>query len=195
MLSKGVTKENNDPRHAAHNADLFVKIGCEYYAAARWAMEAQRPLICGILFHHAVEMLLKGGLAKNGKKSLAELEHMRHSLRALWKAYKADHPEAGLNRHDKTIKGLDKHEDIRYPDPSLHSVGIGLQWSGEPPKAKTFGGLRSPKEYGVTVDDIDSLVADFFRASSWRPGAFMGYSEAALEAIRRYNKHATFLTT
>jgi hypothetical protein len=32
-------------------------------------------------------MLLKVDLAKNGK-SLEELEHMRHNLKRLWRAYK-----------------------------------------------------------------------------------------------------------
>jgi hypothetical protein len=53
-------------------ADLFVSSGCEYYATARFAMHAQRSLVCGNLFHHAVEMLLKGGLAKRGKSLLNE---------------------------------------------------------------------------------------------------------------------------
>ena len=171
-----------------------MKIGSEYYASARFAMEAQRLLICGNLFHHAVEMLLKGGLAKNGK-SLAELERMRHSLRALWRAYKADHSGAGLNRHDKTIKSLDKREEIRYPDPLLGSIGVSIDWSGEPPEVKTFGGLRTPRQYAVVVEDIDDLVADVFRTSSGNPGVFMGTNEAALEAVRRHNKWANFLTT
>ena len=84
---------------AEMDSDFFVLKGCEYYAAARFAMYAQRKLVCGNLFHLALEMLLKGGLAKNGK-SLGELEHMRHSLNRLWRAYKADHPEAVLEHHD-----------------------------------------------------------------------------------------------
>jgi hypothetical protein len=40
---------------------LFLQNGCHYYAAARFAMHAQCMPVCGILFHHTVEMLLKGG--------------------------------------------------------------------------------------------------------------------------------------
>ena len=76
-------------------------------------------------------MLLKADLAKNGK-SLEEVERMRHNLKRLWRAYKRDHPNAALSRHDTTINKLDKHEDIRYPNPALGSTGVSMKWSGEP---------------------------------------------------------------
>lgn len=44
----------------------LVQSGCQYYATARFAMRAQCVLVFGNLFHHAVEMMLKGGLAKKG---------------------------------------------------------------------------------------------------------------------------------
>jgi hypothetical protein len=175
------------------NAEIFAKSGCEYYAVARFAMYAQGSYVCGNLFHHAVEMLLKAGLAKHGM-TLSELKDMGHDLKELWRAYKEDHSEADLERHNKTIKRLDKHEDIRYPNPGLHSIGVSLEWSGEPGKVTTFGGLRTPKQYAVVVSDIDDLVADVLTTSSWNPGVFMGTNEAALEAVKRHNKHAIFLT-
>jgi len=60
---RDVSNGNNDL-----NADFLVKSECEYYTTARFAMHAQRSFVCGNLFHHAVEMLLKAGLAKNEKK-------------------------------------------------------------------------------------------------------------------------------
>jgi hypothetical protein len=176
------------------NAVFFAKSGCEYYAVARFAMYAQRSDVCGNLFHHAVEMLLKAGLANHGK-NLSELARMGHDLKKLWRAYKDDHAEADLERRNKTINRLDKHEDIRYPNPALHSIGVSMEWSGEPGGVKTFGGLKTPKQYAVVVSDIDDLVADVLRTSSWNPGVFMGTNEAALEAVKRHNKHAIFLTT
>ena len=156
-------------------------------------MHAQSSYVCGNLFHHAVEMLLKAGLAKNGK-SLEELECMRHSLRRLWRAYKRNHPNAPLSRHDSTINRLDKHEDIRYPNPALGSTGVSMEWSGKAGSVKSYGRMKSPRQYAVIVSDIDDLVADIVRASLWVPGRIVGTNEAALEAIRRYNKHAEFLT-
>jgi hypothetical protein len=176
------------------NAHFFVRSGYEYYANARFAMQAQSISVCGNLFHHAVEMLLKADLAKNGK-TLDELASMRHNLKRLWRAYKRNYPAADLSRHDRTINRLDKYEDIRYPDPSLGSIGVNIAWSGEPGNVKVYGrGMRSPKQYAVVVSDIDDLVADIIRTSLWNPGAFVGTNPAALEAIRRNNEHAVFLT-
>jgi hypothetical protein len=174
--------------------EFFVTKGCEYYSVARFAVHAQRADVCGNLFHHAVEMLLKSGLAKRGKPDL-ELRNMGHSLKKLWRAYKREYPDAGLERHDGTINRLDKHEEIRYPNSGPGSIGVSVQWSGEPAKIQMLGGRKSPKQYAIIVSEIDDLVADLFKTSSWNPGAFMGQNQAALEAIRRENNHAKFLTT
>jgi hypothetical protein len=97
------------------NAHFFVRSGYEYYANARFAMHTNSSYVCGNLFHHAIEMLLKADLAKN-RKSLEELERMKHNLKRLWRAY------AALSRHDRTINSLNRHEEIRYPDPALGSM-------------------------------------------------------------------------
>jgi hypothetical protein len=61
---------------------------------------------------------LKVGLVQ--KHDIAELkDNMGHSLKKLWRAFKSDFPDSGLERHDKTVSGLDKFEDIRYPGAAL----------------------------------------------------------------------------
>ena len=107
---KGTNSENDNL-----NSVFFVRSGCEYYAVARFAMYGQLSYVCGNLFHHAVEMLLKARLAKHGR-DLDERKDMGHSLKKLWRAYKAGHSSADLERHTKTINRLDKYEDIRYPN-------------------------------------------------------------------------------
>ena len=174
-------------------ATYFMRTGSESYAVARFAMHAQRIAVCGNLFHHAVEMLLKGGLAR--KRTLADLKDMGHKLKVLWRAFKTDFPDASLKRHDKTISSLDKFEDIRYPNPSkVPSMGVSLEWSGPAGTMTAYGGLRTPKQYKLVVSDIDDLVADIFKFASWSPPAFMGTNPAALEAITRNNAHSEFLT-
>lgn len=190
MLHKMSTKPAGDTI-----ATYFVSAGSQYYAMARFAVHAQNMFISGNLFHHAVEMLLKGGLAR--KRPLSELKdrNMGHKLKALWRAFKVDFPDVTLKRHDKTISSLDKFEDIRYPDPKkVPSMGISVEWSGPPGTMTTRGGHKTPKQYKLVVDPIDDLVADIFRASSWRPGGFLGTNAAALEAITRNNAHSNFLT-
>jgi hypothetical protein len=52
----------------------------------------------------------------------------------------------------------------------LGSIGATMEWSDEPVPITTYGGLRTPRQYPLTVDAIDDLVADVFRTSSWNPG-------------------------
>jgi hypothetical protein len=129
-------------------------------------------------------MLLKGGLAKKRKLSLSELKERGHKLKVLWREYKLDFPNPALKRHNKTISLLDKFEDI-----------ASAQWSGPAASVTVRGpGLKTPKQYTIVVSEIDDLVADVFKASSWTPGAFIGTNRFAKQAIRRHNKHARYLT-
>ena len=160
---------------------------------ARFGVYAHCAPVCGNLFHHAVEMLLKGAIAP--KREPAELKEIGHNLKALWRKFKADFPDPNPNRHDRTISVLDKLEDIRYPDAiKAHSIGWTAQWSGPAGTVTTYGRMKTPKEYAIVVDDIDDLVADVFKISSWNASSFMGTNRDALEAITRRNKHAGFLT-
>jgi hypothetical protein len=73
-------------------ASYFMTTGSQYYTTARFAMHAQCMPVCGNLFHHAVEMLLKGGLAR--KRPLGDLkENMGHRLKKLWREFKTDFPD------------------------------------------------------------------------------------------------------
>src|SRR5580704_2332833 len=85
---------------------------------------------------------VKGGLAR--RRELSDLKDMGHKLKVLWRAYKADFPDPALKRHDKTISGLDKFEDIRYPDAILkHGMGATAEWSGPAGKVTAYGGIRN----------------------------------------------------
>jgi hypothetical protein len=177
---------------ADFHAMQFMRRACQYYAAARFAMHAQCMPVCGNLFHHAVEMILKGGLAR--KRKLSELEVMRHDLRRLWRAYKDDFHDPTLKRHDKTISDLNKFEDIRYPDANQRVMGWTAAWSRPAGEVKVYGRMKAPKQYTLVVSEIDDLIVDAFKMSNWNPGSFMGTNDAALEAIARCNAHSDFLT-
>ena len=57
------TKRTAKP--AGENISLYLMAnGSQYYTTARFAMHSQCMPVCGNLFHHAVEMLLKGALAQ-----------------------------------------------------------------------------------------------------------------------------------
>ncbi len=174
---------------------LFVQNACQYYATARFAMHAGCMPVMGILFHHTVEMLLKGGLAQ--KRKLSDLEAMRHRLKKkIWPAFKEDFPDPNLSRHDATISSLDKFDAARYPDEILkHGMGGRAEWRGPVTEVIAHSGIRTVRPYVIAISDIDDLVAEVFKKCSWNPGAFMGHNPAALEAIKRENGHSEFLTT
>lgn len=96
--------------------EAFFDLGVQYYVLGRSAVFAQLPPVCGSLLHHAVEMFLKGALAHRG---LQELKNVGHRLWNLWELGKAHYLDASLDRFDCVVTGLDKFEEIRYPDKAL----------------------------------------------------------------------------
>jgi hypothetical protein len=91
---------------------------------------------------------------------------MRHNLKELWEAYKADFPDdPTLKRHDKTISGLDKFEDIRYPDANQHAMGVTLGWCGPAGEVTTYGRMKTPKRYTLLVRLTDRNQSRFLAGS------------------------------
>jgi hypothetical protein len=74
-------------------------------------------------------------------------------------------------------------------------MGTTAQWHGPAAEVTTYDSMKTPKQYVLVVSDSDDLVADVLKVCSWNPSSFMGTSPAALEAIKRFNDHAQFLTT
>jgi hypothetical protein len=99
--------------------EAFVGLGLQYYVAARSAAWAGLVPVCGNLYHHALELLLKAGLSQN--HSLKELgkKPFSHDLSNLWNTFKAEFPSTELPQFDPTIADIDDFEDIRYPDKVL----------------------------------------------------------------------------
>ena len=94
---------------ASDRAELnFGDLGVQYYVSARCAAQAGLIPVCGNLFHHAVEMLLKARLSQ--KHSLEELGHkpFGHRLPALWTAFKAEFSTIDLGAFDLVIGGKDQ---------------------------------------------------------------------------------------
>jgi hypothetical protein len=137
--------------------DAFFKIGCQYYVAGRFAAFARFHPVVGNLFHHAIEMYLKGALSE--KRSLNELRKLSHNLPSIWKAFKIEANDSALDRFDATIAGLHDYEELRYPDSVIvrgmdTTINI-IRSSLSTGAAK--GGTSIP-QYQVCVQDIDELV-------------------------------------
>ena len=93
---------------------LLIRSAIDHYATGRYAVFAGLNPTAGNLLHHAVEMCLKGALAKKGK-STADLKELRHELPGIWKEFKSQYPHY-LDFFDPTIRGLHQFAEIRYPD-------------------------------------------------------------------------------
>jgi hypothetical protein len=173
----------------------FLGLAMQYYVAARSAALAQLMPVCGNLFHHAVEMLLKARLSHS--RSLHELSRppLGHKLAALWDAFKAEFPTVGLGQFDGTIANLDRFERVRYPDTTINEgAGLLLAWAPGPLSISYGTGVAPVPQYEIVITDIDSLVAKVFDICSRNPIFFTdGMNDQARDVITRDNRVATQL--
>jgi hypothetical protein len=145
----------------------FFKAAGQYYVAGRYSAFAGFIPVTGNLFHHAIEMFLKGGLSKTGM-SLADLKKLNHDLPDIWATFKDVCNGPNLNRFDPVITSLHRFEEIRYPDLIVQK---GLTASID---ILSQAGVNQPKAtYELCVQDIDELVAQIFTTASANPWAFL----------------------
>ena len=181
-LQKNETGQNL--RRHMDPIDHFFNLGSQYYIAARFAAFGRLNPVVGNLFHHSIEMYLKGGLSKT--KNLQQLEKFRHKLPAIWKAFKDQTTGAALSQFDATIADLDRYEELRYPNAAL-AKGMGSTINIMRSNASVTGGISVP-QYELCVQDIDELVAAIFSAASRNPKAyFQGLAGCAREFLMKDN--------
>lgn len=149
----------------------YFDLATQYYVTARWATFAGSGTVAGNLFHHAVELYLKGDLSRS--VSRRHLTKYGHNLRRLWKVYKQKHSASALSGFDSCIKDLHKFETIRYPD-AIAEKGMFFAIPvsrPQPPLGFRVAG-STPPTYFVVVNDIDQLIRILFTTSSLNPDFF-----------------------
>jgi hypothetical protein len=154
--------------------DLFFSAATQYYVTGRFAILAQQIPVAGNLLHHAIEMYLKGGLAKT--TTLQDLKKLSHSLPRVWSAFKVRFPDPGLNTFDNLVSSLNDFEELRYPDSVLvrgMSVVTGVTRTPLPPLPPGAVVRLEPK-YELYLDEVDSLVGKLFEVISVNPKFFLG---------------------
>jgi hypothetical protein len=170
--------------------DFFYDWGTQYYIAARLAARAQLAPIHGNLFHHAVEMYLKGALV--GTLTVAKMKQIQHRLPTLWDCFKEKETDPALIRFDPTIEALDEFELIRYPDKIVNEgMAVTIVW--QPEHVTAFSdSAKSPPKYGVIIADIDNLVTEVVRRASVNPKGLVSriHGAAAREALAYQNPYA-----
>jgi HEPN domain-containing protein len=131
---------------------MYFDTGLYYHITARFAVIEHFNPLAGNLFHHAIEMYLKGALCRTLD------EHQRrklgHRLKKIWKRFKFTHPDPALNKFDQCISELDKYERIRYPKEILRTgmpSGINLSRSTQPMPSK-IGPTPPGARYDLVVE-------------------------------------------
>jgi hypothetical protein len=168
----------------------FMKRGVQYYVAARFSAWAGL-WVCGNLYHHALEMFLKAGLARS--YSLAELwKKYGHELNGIWNAYKTAFPSTTLAEFDATITDLAEFEDIRYPDkPLKHGMQIVADYHAQ---VQPQPSLRPEPEYRLDFYEIDRVIAAIFEVSNVNPDFYLsGIKPYVQEMLARDNPAAAQL--
>jgi len=171
-----------DPQDLQHE---YFRTALEYYIAARFSALSFFMPMSGVVFHHAIELYLKGLLCPllNEKKRTK----LGHNLWRAWKKYKAIAKDSSLSRFDDCITELDRHWRVRYPDEIIrHGIRAGIGFAKSPSAAVSSGG--GPPRYVLVVEELDELMAVLWDKARLNIKAFMPSSPEARELLERLNK-------
>ncbi len=169
--------------------EFYTTSALDYHITARYAAFSGLSNVCGILFHHAVEMYLKGYLCS--KLDVRQLTKLRHNLRKSWKAFKKDIAGNGLERFDETIRALDQHESLRYPERVAPAGAMTVIINISKPIGSQISNskLNKGRQFNLIVDDLDDLAKLILEKSKMNPAAFaQRFNNDAKEFLKRDNK-------
>jgi len=165
----------------------FFDSGFQYYVAARFAVTAGLVPVAGNLFHHAIEMCLKGELAK--RLDEGQRRNIGHKLTKLWSTFKKQMAaEDSLASFDPVIEQLSKFEDIRYPE-GLVLKGMLCTFAFGKAMPAVSDPQRSEPVYQLAVGEIDALFKAILEKSSINPKFYTNrFNEDASTYLRRQNE-------
>jgi hypothetical protein len=160
----------------------FYMTAIQYYVSARSAAIMDLSPVAVNLYHHAVEMLLKGHLTKS--ISLDDLKKkFRHNLVKTWNVFKSQIGE-DLSSFDPIISDLHKFEDIRYPDKiTKDGAVIRFSWDPVPHQTVKLEGGYVPPHYQFAVTDADRLLARLFPLCGLNPREYMSILDEKAKSV------------
>jgi len=168
----------------------YFSIATHYYVAARFSAYAKLIPVAGNLFHHAVEMYLKGVLCR--QLTTIELKrNLGHDLPLIWNAFKEYVADSTLDRFDETISTLHDFENLRYPDQEDGMVTKGMlcHLEFESDVADEISKQTQTTEYKIVVDHIDILVKIIFDKAEINPQFFTkSLQKDAMAYLKVWNK-------
>lgn len=160
---------------AYHYAAKAFDYGMQYLGAGRFAVASRFTPVGAGLLHHAIEMFLKGLVARGSHP--ADISQFRnrygHKLGAIWREVLARFPNKGLESFAETIAKLDEFEDIRYPD-KLISGGAIIETGFSDDVGSAGGHVHPPVERHLVlaIPKIDRLVKRLFELAQFNPEFF-----------------------
>ena len=168
----------------------FAQLAVQYYAAGRYAAISHLIPVLGSLLHHAVEMALKASLSDS--KTLPQLKELGHDLRKIWAQFKLLHPSAATAPFDTVVTGLQKFEELRYPD-SVLERGAAMEFVlFKEHVGTTRNSTPSVPRYALVLEEIDKLETFIFRTADINPLFFTGaMSEEAKRYLMQENREAS----
>ena len=188
-----VANPDEEKQRAERLRAEYIELGFQYYMLGRCGVAALANPVAGNQFHHAVEMLLKGGLCTH----MTEDERIKlgHRLPRIWKKFKAQFdPSNQLARFDALVRNLHKYEDIRYPEKIVqHGMQSSFQFgSGPPPKVSGKASGNVPT-FHLAVGEVDALVKAICVACSINPKFFTArFQPPGSICLRRDNAEDLF---
>jgi hypothetical protein len=142
---------------------IFISAGMHYYVAGRYAVFAGLNPTAANLLHHAIEMVLKGALARKGM-DLEALKNLGHRLPTIWQEFTAQYGIDGSN-FDGVIGELQKFESIRYPDPKQGLSSLMGRGKPSAPSGHTT--------HTLWLGEIDELMDRVFTVGSINHKAYV----------------------
>ena len=153
----------------------YFELATAYYVAGRYAFYANLWTPCGNLFHHAIEMFLKGHLCLTF--TTEELRKLGHNLPRIWRRFKRATGDARLDAFVQTIRDVHAFEAIRYPEHFFATKGA--TWGFAPTRADVDRNRQvttTPRplpRYELALEEVDRLVLLLFEICDRNPKAFL----------------------
>lgn len=98
----------------------YFHLATQYYTAARYSARAALTPVCGNLFHHAIELYVKGALREH--VSTEEMKDLGHRLNNLWARFNLDRRSTGWFGSSAVANGYRCHDSL--------NILAGVQFDG-----------------------------------------------------------------
>ena len=173
-----------------HSRARYFSLAVQYYVAGRFSVHAGLNPVAGNLLHNAIELALKGGLARSTTSEDLKKKYM-HSLNPLWRDFKSNVSDPRLDRLDRIVSELDQFETIRYPEHiEQHGMFVAIAPIRRDQDAKGPTRLPSPvPRYRLYLPEIDELLDAVFVGAGVNPAFFKGevFKSEARDFLARDN--------